>query len=136
MMALEDYEELRDLCPKKTAVGDEITGEIIYYSARKVDQVMQKRDANGPLYRMKISKKAFAVAVDSVSIDAGHCDLQGVPAPEALSAEAIICQCRKKPKTSELFRRSETHKGQNGKIENGAKCIIMQAGWFNPPSVR
>ena len=77
------------------------------------------------MYLGKISRGAFAAAVDNVSVVDGHCQIPEVDRNRALSAESIGYKCTERPGQPQKYRRTGEHNAKYSHIEGGVRCWIV-----------
>lgn len=122
MKVLEYYANVLAFARLRTQIGDELTGDTIFFQARKVSKPV----ISGNEFTGKWSRKAQALDATN-RIDRKRLDLmrQGMlTVPAGLSGEVIAYSCNKKPNKGKLFRKTQTHRGQAGFISGEAYCVI------------
>jgi hypothetical protein len=79
------------------------------------------------MYLGRISRGAFAAAVDNVTVIDGHCRFPESDRGRALSAEVIGYKCIQRPGPCEKYRRSADHNANYNHIEGAVRCWIVNS---------
>jgi len=123
-MAVEDFEQLRDRCAPNNNFGAQFQAFVAYLSARKFSAVAQRRSESGVRYSAKISRGAFAVSLEGVSVIGGRCVISADIHHPAIAGEVIIYECSVRPDAPAEFRRSGVHGGNHLRIEGNVSCTL------------